>query len=123
MPSLPLRPCTASGCPNLSPTGRCPQHSRAARPAPTANTVRRYDDRRGSSTQRGYGSQWQTFRRGYLARYPTCRQCGQPATEIDHIIPKRWGGTDDEANLQPLCKRHHNAKTQQERKQYMSNRW
>lgn len=40
--------------------------------------------------------------------------CGQAATEVDHIVPRRKGGTDSLDNLQSLCKPHHSAKTQRE---------
>lgn len=32
-----------------------------------------------------------------------CAQCGRSATEADHIVPRSRGGSDDRANLQPLC--------------------
>ena len=34
---------------------------------------------------------------------------------VDHIIPKAEGGTDDESNLQSLCKPCHAAKTDREK--------
>ena len=34
---------------------------------------------------------------------------------VDHVIPKAEGGTDDETNLQTLCKTCHNVKTDQEK--------
>lgn len=37
-----------------------------------------------------------------------------PATEVDHILPKRLGGSDDDDNLQALCKHHHSSKTVRE---------
>jgi hypothetical protein len=48
------------------------------------------------------------------ATYPTCAfpGCGQPSyrCDLDHVI--RWtdGGQTSEANLIPLCRRHHRAK-------------
>ncbi len=50
---------------------------------------------------------------------PLCRVCfgagrAVAATETDHILSKAKGGTDDMANLQPLCRECHQAKTQRE---------
>jgi 5-methylcytosine-specific restriction endonuclease McrA len=33
----------------------------------------------------------------------TCRQCGAPASHVDHVMPVLLGGTHDERNLQALC--------------------
>lgn len=33
-----------------------------------------------------------------------CVICGQPSDTVDHIIPKSRGGTNDPANLQPMCR-------------------
>jgi 5-methylcytosine-specific restriction protein A len=33
------------------------------------------------------------------------------ATEVDHVLPRSEGGTDDQANLQPICHPCHVAKT------------
>jgi len=32
-----------------------------------------------------------------------CRKCGARASEVDHVIPKVMGGSDDDYNLQSLC--------------------
>ena len=39
------------------------------------------------------------------------------ATDVDHIVPKEFGGNDSDENLQSLCKDHHKEKTQTEAKQ------
>jgi 5-methylcytosine-specific restriction protein A len=45
-----------------------------------------------------------------------CQRKGRirPATEVDHIMPKSRGGTDDLGNLAAICSDCHNAKTQRE---------
>jgi 5-methylcytosine-specific restriction enzyme A len=40
----------------------------------------------------------------------TCQQCGARADHVDHITPVRFGGTDEESNLQALCERCNLAK-------------
>jgi hypothetical protein len=73
----------------------------------------------GTTTQRGYGADWQKRRAQQLRVHPTCeskpssdaRPCGGLATDVDHIVPKVHGGEDEPANLQSLCAAHHRAKT------------
>lgn len=40
--------------------------------------------------------------------------CGQPARNVDHIVPVHLGGSDDDANLQLLCDPHERRKTSSE---------
>ena len=37
--------------------------------------------------------------------------CGELATNVDHIIPRRDGGADESNNFQALCHSHHSQKT------------
>ncbi len=51
-----------------------------------------------------------------LADEPLCRECGKigrvtAATDVDHVIARAKGGTDDRANLRALCHRCHTRKT------------
>ena len=78
------------------------------------NKQRSYERRRGSSTARGYGYTWQKKRLAYLAENPVCVRCQGPANEVDHIVSKRRGGSDDEENFQSLCKTCHSRKTARE---------
>lgn len=53
-------------------------------------------------------------RDGYLCQ--PCDRAGELALakEVDHIIPTFEGGTDDESNLQAICKACHQVKSQEE---------
>lgn len=75
------------------------------------------DKRRGSRHERGYGSEWVKTRKRILARdngmCVPCLAAGRVtvATAVDHIINKERGGTDDDVNLQSICKPCHDIKT------------
>lgn len=109
MPESPYRGCATRGCAGLTRERYCPDCKPVAQ--------RNYDRRRGSSSHRGYGAAWRRLRLRVLARqdYICCEtDCNAEATEVDHIIPKSRGGTDDLENLQGLCKPHHSRKTVQD---------
>jgi 5-methylcytosine-specific restriction enzyme A len=46
-----------------------------------------------------------------LAEEPTCRICGAPATDVDHIQAAEDGGTDARENLRGLCNPCHKKHT------------
>jgi 5-methylcytosine-specific restriction endonuclease McrA len=75
--------------------------------------------RRGTESRhvRGYGRTWEKRRKWILDASPTCALCGSPANEVDHILPKAQGGTDDDDNLQALCPACHQRKTLAESRQ------
>ena len=75
-----------------------------------------------TSGERGYGWAWQQARERVMVRdcgLCQCEECKRlsrvrVATEVDHIVPKFEGGTDDEANLQAINVECHKAKTAKE---------
>jgi 5-methylcytosine-specific restriction enzyme A len=81
------------------------------------------DQRRGSSSERGYGARWQKARAAYLRAHPLAvdwfgTHDGRvfAAEELDHIVPHRgdmklfW----DASNWQGLTKADHSRKTAME---------
>ena len=61
-----------------------------------------------SAVDNGTSSQWSKIRQRILKRDSyCCQQCGQDngKLHVDHIIPRRLGGTDSEDNLQVLCQK------------------
>lgn len=76
-----LRPCI--DCGRLIESGsRCPTHE----------------------LPRDRGARWKRLRRIVFAtKGGECWRCGGPATEVDHVVPIRDGGTDRLDNLRPVC--------------------
>jgi len=66
---------------------------------------------RPSAAKRGYDRKWRMIRAVFLKKHPDCVGCNQPATEVDHIISLRKGGSNAWGNLRPYCKRCDSAKT------------
>lgn len=118
---MPSTPCRVRGCPCLVSSrlmrGYCDNHAHLRT---THNWQARQQGK--TTTERGYGYAWQKLRTkilerdGYLCQ--VCKQSGKltQATEIDHILNKASGGTDDLDNLQAICKACHKVKTQEESK-------
>jgi 5-methylcytosine-specific restriction protein A len=90
------RQCREPGCAGKAFQGsRCPRHTRAWV---------------GGQPASAYGPGWATLRAQVLAEQPLCR-CGAPATEVDHIMAKAFGGTDARRNLVGICSDCHKRKT------------
>lgn len=56
---------------------------------------------RRSTTERGYGWQYQQARERLLRNNPRCHWCGAPATTADHVPPMAVAGPH--LNLVPAC--------------------
>lgn len=119
MGEVTTRPCCSPGCPALvtsrAQKGYCDAH------ADKRSSWARHQAKKGNTTERGYGHAWRIVRARVLRRDKgLCQAClaqdrYRPASDVDHITSKALGGTDDEGNLQSLCRDCHKAKTANER--------
>ncbi len=111
MPTKALQSCSTPGCSALVESGYCLAHRRN-----TALGWREDPDRiRGRPLQR--------LRMALYKAEHHCRSCGvglsmhpQAGNRMirDHIVPLFEGGTEDPANIQPLCLRCSDIKSQAE---------
>ena len=113
----PRRPCAHPGCQQWATQGSyCEKHAAEHQKA-RAEFARRADQERPSANDRGYTSEWRRARKAWIIRHPLCAICGNPATDVDHIIPHRgdrklfW----DSGNWQSLCHECHSRKSYTER--------
>jgi 5-methylcytosine-specific restriction protein A len=80
-------------------------------------TRRAWDHGGRSRHERGYGTAWEKLRKVVLQRdRHLCQPCLEakrftPANQVDHILAKANGGTDDPANLRAICSPCHTKKT------------
>lgn len=108
MPLSPPMACSTSGCPGRRQAGEaCPVCGKGGK--------REYDKQRGTSTERGYGKDWEALAAMHLAEHPYCIRCeamgringkrGRDGLRVDHIVPVRMAPERrlDETNLQTLC--------------------
>jgi len=57
-------------------------------------------------------SGWNIVRRRVLRGSDVCQICGQPgADEVDHIVPRFRGGSDEPSNLRPVHRACHASKS------------
>ena len=104
MPWKAKHPCNAPGCGKATRERFCERHAHRAKVV--------QDEPREKTKARGYGGQWRRRASMILNAEPVCRICQRmPATEVDHITPRRLGGEDTDENLQGLCRSCHSRKT------------
>lgn len=105
MPYQPARPCSFPGCPALVNGRYCPAHQKEIN--------RRYNQyERDPASRERYGAEWRRIRERFIAAHPLCELCKgrgrlTPATEVHHKAKIADGGTNDEENLQALCRKCH----------------
>lgn len=115
MPQRPQRPCRHKGCRNLhrNANGYCDQHQAEASKSRWGKS--KWGEK--SAAERGYDHEWRKLRASIMERDKwLCQPCMRhgvltEATEVDHIISKADGGSDDPENLQAICKVCHRIKT------------
>lgn len=98
MPDAIAFACSFPGCQNRA--GSCSKHDRPVR----------FDEAFYSSPE------WRRIRAAHLALEPFCRDCvllGRfvKANQVNHIKPRKRGGSSDHKNLESLCRAHHTRKT------------
>ncbi|RVD50042.1 HNH endonuclease signature motif containing protein [Mesorhizobium sp. M7A.F.Ca.ET.027.03.2.1] len=71
------------------------------------------DSKRPSARARGYDGDWQAARAKHLASHPSCVECGEPATLVDHIVSIRKAPHRrlDPTNFASMCPTCHGRKT------------
>lgn len=119
MPQRARTSCKTKHCINLTTPGfsycvQCSKDYRAERDAERMKCPRERQLREFYAS-----SLWTKLSLAFRAENPLCFMCSQLGTEVDHIIPIRYGGAPlDWANLQTLCRRCHKLKTHQDKKKY-----
>lgn len=88
------RPIRALPCQDQPMPMRPPVHRPNGSTARTRDEAERerkakLDRQRPSAEARGYDAAWRAVRKQFLAAHPMCCMCGQPATEVDHVLSVR----------------------------------
>lgn len=107
MPGRAFKPCVHPGCTELVQSGSlCVRHRRVR------------EQERGTSSARGYGYSWRQIRDAFLQKHPWCSDPfgfhkgeNVRARHVDHRVPLRLGGSNDESNLNGMCDHCHDHKT------------
>lgn len=106
MPVSAPKPCSQPGCGALvrDGSGRCSKHPREAW------------SKKPDAPKRVTGRKLQAMRYRLFTSNPLCVECERLgrvtlATQRDHIKPLAEGGTDDDSNVQGLCRDCHDGKS------------
>ena len=97
-----LAPCAVHGCPELTRQHKCAKHRAES------------EAKRGTATERGYGTEWKQIRASYLERHPYCQDpegCIARATDVHHLDGEGPFGDNSDSNLEGLCHTHHSQRT------------
>lgn len=99
-----MKPCLERGCPEVVDQGRCAKHDRGRTP---------FKQRYGISTNK-----WAKIRRRVIRRDGSrCVDCGgTDHLEVDHVVRRVDGGTNDDGNLRTRCRSCHRIKTAADRR-------
>ena len=105
VPRKPKKPCSFSGCPNLTDKRFCEEHEKLE-----AKRYEKYD--RDPAVRKRYGRAWKRVRDAYVEMHPVCERCQAdgrltPTQEVHHKKPLSEGGTHSRDNLIALCKSCH----------------
>ena len=111
MPSKPKKICLYPGCPNLTTTSYCIEHTRS-----NNREYNRHRLERDPDAYKRFGRRWREIRDLYISKHPLCERCLEigfltPAAEVHHIVDVSEGGGDDDTNLMSLCKSCHSSIT------------
>jgi 5-methylcytosine-specific restriction endonuclease McrA len=112
------RVCLIASCKRDAVKGSyCALHAAQAK---RETAGKRPSDRRPAPAARGYDLAWIKVRAAHLKAHPNCQitGCGAAGAIVDHIesvASAPWRRLDP-ANLQTLCRTHHNRKTGWERR-------
>jgi len=109
-PFAPAKACRAPGCPGFQVSGGyCHDHQDRAKRY-TKEQAKAYNKKRGTTTEQGYGANWQKVRRYVLSSQPLCYRCNSrgtttPATLVHHDDNDSHNNALN--NLQSLCRDCH----------------
>lgn len=88
------------------------------KPKPHLQKPRRREHHTKSTSERGYGWDWQQASKRYLIEHPLCEDCLDedrvtPAVEVHHVAKIKHAPEKrlDPENMRALCEPHHDKRT------------